>query len=118
MFNNVLKMILENEKVEVYEKKTTVKSSGGTSLKWKLVNTILCNIQADSKYGQSLASSESGDSINAVYNLYTKKPLKIGQRIKRIENGGLIYEIKNLEHNGLKTILEHYKAYLIRIDNQ
>lgn len=118
MFNDVLKIILENERVEVYEKTTTVKPTGGTSIKWELKNTILCNVQADSKYGDALMTSEAGADVVAVYNLYTKKPLNIGQRVKRIEDDGLLYEIKNVEHNGKKTILEHYKAYLTRIDNQ
>lgn len=117
-FNNVLGMILENETIEVYEKSTVVKPTGGTSIKWTLVKTVLCNIQADGKYGDTLNASEAGDTVKAVYNLYTKTPLKEGQRIKRIQEDGLLYEIRNVEHNGRKTILEHYKAYLTRIDNQ
>lgn len=117
-FNNVLGMILENERVEVYDKSTVVKPTGGTSIKWTLSKTILCNIQADNKYGDALATSAAGDTVTAVYNLYTKTPLKEGERIKRIEDDGLLYEIRNVEHNGKKTILEHYKAYLTRIDNQ
>lgn len=118
MFNNVLKMIMENEQVEVYEKTTTVKPSGGTSIKWELSDTILCNIQANTKYGEALSSSESGDVVNAVYNLYTRTPLQEGLRIKRIQDDNLLYEVRNVEHNGKKTILEHYKAYLTRLDNQ
>jgi hypothetical protein len=118
MFNDILGMIIENEQVEVYEKTTTVKPSGGTSIQWTLAKTILCNIQANTKYGEALTSSTSGDVVNAVYNLYTRTPLQEGLRIKRIEDDGLIYEIRNVEHNGRKTILEHYKAYLTRLDNQ
>jgi SPP1 family predicted phage head-tail adaptor len=112
MFNRVLNLILENEKVEVYEKKTTVKPSGGTSIKWVKLGTILCNIQADHRYGEVLANSQSGDKINAVYNLYTRSEIKDGQRIKR---DGVMYEIRHVEHNGRKTILEHYKGYLERV---
>ena len=115
MFNRALQMIFENERVEVYEKTTTVKAGGGTSITWKLVDTILCNIQADSKYGEVLANSERGDEIEAVYNLYTRKAVKGGQRIKRLEENGIMYEIRNVEHNGKKTVLEHYKAYLTRV---
>lgn len=115
MFNRALSLIFENEKAELYEKTTTVKTGGGTSSSWKLVGTILCNIQADSKYGEVLANSESGDTVSAVYNLYTQKPIKEGQRVKRIEEGNIMYEIRNVEHNGRKTILEHYKGYLTRV---
>lgn len=115
MFNRALQMIFENERVEVYEKSTAVKAGGGTSVTWKLVGTILCNIQADGRYGETLANSERGDEINAVYNLYTRNAVKGGQRIKRLEEDGTMYEIRNVEHNGKKTILEHYKAYLTRV---
>lgn len=112
MFNRALSMIMENEKVEVYEKTTTVKNGGGTSIQWVLKGTLLCNIQADHKYGNVLANSESGDKITAVYNLYTQTPIQAGLRIKR---DNVMYEIRNVEHNGLKTILEHYKGYLTRV---
>lgn len=118
MFKNVLGMIIENEQVEVYEKTSTVKPNGATSIKWELSKTILCNIQANTKYGEALSSSNSGDVVNAVYNLYTRTPLQEGLRIKRIQDDNLLYEIRNVEHNGRKTILEHYKAYLTRLDNQ
>ena len=112
MFNKALSLLLENEKVELYEKTTIYKSGGGTSITWALVGNILCNIQADSKYGDTLANSEAGDKIQAVYNLYTRKPIKEGQRIKR---DNVLYEIRNVEHNGKKTLLEHYKGYLTRV---
>ena len=115
MFNKALSLILENEKVEVYEKTTETKRGGGTSISWQLTDTILCNIQANSRYGEVLSNSESGDSVIAVYNLYTRKPIKEGQRVKRLEEGGIMYEIRNVEHNGRKTILEHYKGYLTRV---
>lgn len=113
MFSRALALILENEKVEVYEKTSTVKAGGGTSVRWKSIGNILCNIQADHKYGNVLANSEAGDKINAVYNLYTSNIIKTGQRIKR--DDGIMYEIRNVEHNGRKTILEHYKGYLVRV---
>jgi hypothetical protein len=27
-----------------------------------------------------------------------------------------MFEIRNVEHNGVGTILEHYKAYITRLD--
>ena len=112
MFNKALSLILENEKVRLYEREDTIKIGGGTSIKWKFLGYILCNIQADSKYGDNLVNSESGDEVKSVYNMYTRKPVKEGQRINR---DGLLYEIRNVEHNGKFTILEHYKAYLTRV---
>lgn len=118
MFNSILGAIMENEQVEVFEKSSFVKDSGGTSIVWESKGKMLCNIQADSSYGESLKSNGSGDTVLEVYNLYSKKQLKEGQRIKRIEDDNLIYEVRKCEHNGKKTILEHYKSYLTRVDNQ
>lgn len=122
MFNRVLGLIGENERVELYEKQTIVKPSGGTSTTWNMVGKVFCNIQSTGSSnkveGMTLNTSESGDVITAVYNLYTRSPIKEGQRVVRIEDDGLTYEIRNVEHNGKKTILEHYKGYLTRIDNQ
>lgn len=115
MFNTVLGGIVENEKVDVYSQTSVQKDNGSESIKWVKTKTILCNIQANKKYGDSLAASMSGDTVTAVYNLYTKSEVEIGQRVIR---DGIIYEIRNVEHNGIKTILEHYKAYLTRVDNQ
>lgn len=115
MFNIVLGGIRENEKVAVFEKISAIKENGSESCEWKKVKTILCNIQANNKYGDSLIASEAGDKIIAVYNMYTKQKVVEGQRILR---DNIYYEIRNVEHNGRKTILEHYKAYLVRIDNQ
>ena len=50
-------------------------------------------------------SAESQDESNQLVTL-------------RIKDDNLLYEIRNVEHNGRKTILEHYKAYLTRLDNQ
>lgn len=116
MFNNILEGIMENENVEVYAKTTTIKPNGSESVKWELKGNILCNIQANNKYGEALQTSPAGDTLTAVYNLYTRSSLEEGQRIKRSD--GILYEIRNVEHNGIKTILEHYKAYLTRVDNQ
>lgn len=118
MFDNVLSGILENEQVEVYEKQTSIKPSGSTSIKWVKIGSILCNIQANHEYGKALQQSEAGDTVKALYNIYTKKPILIGQRIKRVQDDNLLYEIRNVEHNGKKTVLEHYKGYLERVDNQ
>jgi hypothetical protein len=118
MFNSVLGILLENERVEVYEKSTEVKAGGGTSITWTKKETILCNIQAGNNFGEELLASNSGDTVNEVYNMYSKRPLKEGQRIKRIDDDNLLYEVRKCEHNGKKTILEHYKTYITRIDNQ
>lgn len=118
MFNTVLRGILENETVEVYEKETFIKPNGSESVKWVLKGKILCNIQENKDYGQELIASETGDVVQAVYNLRTKSKIQDGQRIKRIEDDGLLYEIRRTYHAGKKTILEHYKAYLTRVDNQ
>lgn len=117
MFDSLLCGIRENEKVQVLEKISEIKSNGSEKILWKDVKEILCNIQANSKYGDSLSASEAGDKIVAVYNMYTSEKVVEGQRILRY-NSGILYEIRNVEHNGVNTILEHYKAYLVRVDNQ
>lgn len=118
MFNRGLQVILENEEVEIYEKQTIIKPSGSTSIKWIKKENILCNIQANHQYGDVLQQSQAGDVVKAFYNMYTRKPIFEGQRIKRVQDDKLLYEIRNVEHNGKKTILEHYKGYLERVDNQ
>ena len=47
--------------------------------------------------------------------MYTSEKVVEGQRILR---DNILYEIRNVEHNGRKTFLEHFKAYLVRVDNQ
>lgn len=116
MFNSVLKGIIENESVDVLEKTIIDKDNGSQGITWNVTKKILCNIQANSKYGEALITSDAGDTLTAVYNLYTRSKIQEGQRIKRSD--GIVYEIRNVEHNGIKTILEHYKAYLTRVDNQ
>lgn len=112
MFNRALKLIFENEQVELFEKSTTVKRGGATSVSWQSKGNILCNIQADSSFGNNLNNSEAGDKVKAVYNLYTRIPIKEGMRIKRDD---FYYEIRDVEHNGYHTILEHYKGKLARV---
>lgn len=114
-FNDVLKMLYEKETVDLFEKQSTIKSNGAESCSWVKVDTILCNIQADSSYGERLVASESGDKVHAVYNLYTQSVIKTGQRIKRDNE---LFEIRNVEHNGRGTMLEHCKGYLERVENQ
>ena len=116
MFNSVLLGIQENETVEVLEKVSIDKDNGSQAITWPVKAKILCNIQANNKYGEALQTSPAGDTLTAVYNLYTRSKVEEGQRIKRSD--GIIYEIRNVEHNGVRTILEHYKAYLTRVDNQ
>jgi hypothetical protein len=113
MFNNVLSLIGQ-EQVEVFSKKTEIKENGAQSVKWFKSMNVFCNIQADNTYGRTLQASERGDNIQAVYNLYTKTALNIGDRVKR--SNGVMFEIRNVEHNGVGTILEHYKAYITRLD--
>lgn len=116
MFEKVLSGIMENETVSLYKKVKTIKPSGAESVSWELVKDIFCNIQANQKYGDTLVSSVAGDDIQAVYNLYTRSEIEEGQRV--IRKDGILYEIRNVEHNGVNTILEHYKGYLTRVDNQ
>lgn len=113
MFNKVLSLI-GMESVEIHKKKTTIKKNGAESVNWVLSESIFCNIQADNSYGRTLQASEKGDNIQAVYNLYAYTPLNIGDRVKRKD--GVEFEIRNVEHNGAGTILEHYKAYITRLD--
>ena len=108
-------MLYEKENVDLYERTTTIKSNGAESLAWNKVDTVFCNIQADGKFGDNLVASESGDKLRAFYNMYTQYPIKNGQRIYRDDQ---FYEIRNVEHNGRGTILEHYKGYLERVENQ
>ena len=118
MFNSVLKGIMENENVELYEKKKFIKPNGSESVTWELKGKIPCNIQENQDFGQELIASETGDVVQAIYNLRTSAKIEEGQRIKRIEDDNLLYEIRRIYHAGKKTILEHYKAYLTRVDNQ
>lgn len=115
MFNSVLLGIRENEKVQVLEKTSEIKPNGSEAIVWKPIKEILCNIQTNNKYGDSLSASEAGDKILSVYNMYTSEKVVEGQRILR---DNTLYEIRNVEHNGRKTFLEHFKAYLVRVDNQ
>lgn len=114
-FNNVLQILYEKETVDLYEKTKTIKENGAESLSWNKVDSILCNIQADSSFGDRLVASERGDKLRAVYNLYTQYAIKTGQRVFRDNQ---YYEIRNVEHNGRGTILEHFKGYLERVENQ
>jgi hypothetical protein len=113
MFNKVLS-IIGMEQVEVYSKRTEIKENGAQTVKWVKSDNIFCNIRAENSYGRTLQASEKGDNIQAVYNLYAYTPLTVGDRIKR--SNGIEFEIRNVEHNGQGTILEHYKAYITRLD--
>lgn len=115
MFNAVLGGIRENERVSLLEKVVTTKENGAESVSWEKVKTILCNIQADYQYGEKIDASLAGDKPSAIYNMYTKEKVVDGQRILR---DNIVYEIRKVESNGIKTILRHYKAYLVRVDNQ
>lgn len=112
MFNRALSLIMENEKVEVYEKSTTVKDGGGTSISWKKVKDLFCNIQSEHGVANVSVNSESGDKTQSKLNLRCYAEIKENQRIKR---DGIMYEIRNVGHNGKGTILEHYMAKLVRV---
>lgn len=114
-FNNVLQMLYEHETVDIYEQVSIIKETGAESVSWQKIGSILCNIQADGSFGDRLSASEQGDKIHAVYNLYTQSEIKGGQRVFR---DGQFYEIRNVEHNGRGTVLEHYKGYIERVENQ
>ena len=65
MFNSVLLGIRENEKVQVLEKTSEIKPNGSEAIVWKPIKEILCNIQANNKYGDSLSASEASDKTAA-----------------------------------------------------
>lgn len=113
MFDKILP-IVGQERAEIYTKIKQIKPNGSESIQWVKSRIIDCNIQADSSYGRTLQASEKGDNIEAVYNLYAPTALNVGDRVKR--SNGLMFEIRNIEHNGAGTILEHYKAYITRLD--
>lgn len=112
MFNKAISLIMENEKVELYEKTTTVKIGGGTSVTWNKVKDLFCNIQSEHGVANVLVNSESGDKTQARLNLRCQSEIKENQRIKR---DGIMYEIRDVGHNGKGTILEHYMAKLVRV---
>lgn len=121
-FTQVMKRIGTQETVSILEQVETVsEETGADVLDWEdNGKTIQCVIQTTKSQkntgGMMFEPSERGDLVREIYNLYTDVEVLNNQRVKRSD--GLLYEIKNVEHNGKGSVLEHYKAYITRVDNQ
>lgn len=113
-FKKALKMVFENEMVTLLEKVEIIKDSGASSITWEEKGKLVCNIQRyREKGGDTLKNTPQGDTLYAEYVLRCRDKIKDGLRI--IREDGIVYEMRNISHNGRKTPLEHYQAKLVRI---
>lgn len=110
-----------SEKVEVYRKVITEGKRGSDKTEIKLITNATVSIQStgtrNKVEGLTLQDSKAGVTIKSVWVMYSEFiDLKEHDLIKRKD--GLLYEVKNLEPNGMGSTLAHMKSYLVKADNQ
>ena len=121
IFPQILNRI-DNERIEVYDLVKTIGTRGQEKSESVLLNTYKVNIQSTGSQakvqGLTIETSDVGDKITEVYNVYSFEALSEGQRVKRIDRGGLFYEVRSVEPTAPGMPLAHYKSYIVRVDNQ
>ena len=110
------------EKVSVYRFEEVVTDRGGTKktpvlLKKNLIVSVQTSGSTHSVGGMAIINNIAGKTNKSVFMVYSPR-FKMLVKDLLVRADGLIYEVHQVEHNGVGTLLQHDKYYIVECDNQ